>query len=428
MAFMVKMALRSLVFRRRQFSSLFFVCVFGAGVSLASLFLCRGMNAALREKARVYFGGDYVVSGGTSALSIPDAKRITELVRDAFPDGSVVSERFNMLAWSSSLFFDGTEAHVRVINGIDFDSETALLSTMNFSAGGFFSSGEMMARHGILLSRPVSEKLGCTVGSRVTFLTRLPSGFLNTVEFEVTGIFSDSSIFGMYTAYADKSVLMESCGMESGWANRICVQLPEGKTADVEAIREKLSEKIEMFPIVSDKNEFYDMLGSFSVETFAIFPLDAYLGDVEIMEVAMDGVTMFVIIVLVVIVVVGIGSSYKVIVMKRINEIGVYMAIGMGKAAVTGVLSLEAFFLLVAGCAGGLAFSGVICAVMRLFDFSFVPSFDIFLSDGCLNFSFDMLGCAAVIAAVVFVTLLVVVQSVWKSVRIMPVDALANME
>ena len=52
---------RSLIYRKKQYISLFLICFFGTAISLFSLFMSRGMLDSLNEKALVYYGGDLVV-------------------------------------------------------------------------------------------------------------------------------------------------------------------------------------------------------------------------------------------------------------------------------------------------------------------------------------------------------------------------------
>ena len=156
-----------------------------------------------------------------------------------------------------------------------------------------------------------------------------------------------------------------------------------------------------------------------------LIPLSANLNDVEIMELAMDAVISFIIVILTVIIVAGIGSTYRVLIMKRITEIGIYMAVGMKKRSIIFTLLFESFLLLFAGCLFGLVLTGFFCSLISIFDFSFIPSFDMFLEKGNLSPHMDVIKSVAVIASVIIVTLLAVLYSTVKSIKIMPVQALA---
>lgn len=428
---MFKMAFRSIILRRKQFSSLFFVCVFGIGISLSCLYLSKGMLSSLEEKARLYYGGEIaLMCGKYGGINFDNVQESIENIKEDFPKDCVVSNRFAFDASYSSIYFEGTEARLRVINGLDFDNEKKLLSTMNLDKGSILSSNDMKEKKCIILSKPIAKKLDVNIGEKITFLTRLPNGFITTSEFEVAAIFKDSSVFGMYTAYIDIDVLKNACGMNENWANRICVQFPNNQINQkmLSELHKKLSLKLNMFRMIDDKKIFYDELGSLTEDTYAIIPLSANLNDIKIMEIAMHSVISFIIIMLVIIIIAGIGSAYKVIVMKRINEIGVYMALGMKKSRITWTLAQETLLILLSGALSGFLFSMLICGVLRLIDFSFIPSFDIFLSNGILKSAMNIQGTFIVFLSTILVTLLVVIHSVRKSVSIMPVQALTTTE
>ena len=66
----LKMGFRSVLYRKKQYLSLFGVCIVGVGFSLFILFLVAGMLDALESKAKNYYGGDLNFIGGTWSLSI----------------------------------------------------------------------------------------------------------------------------------------------------------------------------------------------------------------------------------------------------------------------------------------------------------------------------------------------------------------------
>ena len=83
----LKMGLRSILYRHKQYLSLFLVCMFGVGVSLFCLFSVRGMLSALEDKARIYYGGDLQFIGGWG-LDQPVSN--TELLVPFFPEDAVI--------------------------------------------------------------------------------------------------------------------------------------------------------------------------------------------------------------------------------------------------------------------------------------------------------------------------------------------------
>lgn len=426
----LKMGLRSLLYRKKQYISLFLVCTVGVGISLFCLFLVEGMLNSLEAKAKLYYGGDFTFIGGQNELTFPNVDDFIEKLTPVFPSGSVVSPRFDFDADYSSFYFEGIEARQRVIKGIDFSKEMKLFQGFNYLEGNPL---KMAGSNGVLLSEPIAETLGVQVGDSITFLLKTIKGYTNTVVLEVHGIFRDSSLFGMYTSYMDISCLRKSYDVDQTWANRICIDFPADfkiTQERVENFQTQLEQKFTMFPLVDDKEIFYESLLNkrFSEPHYALVDLYANLEDLKVLIDAMKIVATFVILILMVIIMVGVSSTYRVIVMKRINEIGIYKAIGMNRMGIFSVLLSETSLLILVGCVVGIIFSWILCGGISLFSFSFIPAFDIFLVDGKLLPKISFLQSLLISLLVYVTTTFAVLFSVQKSVRMTPVDALGVTE
>ncbi len=441
--YQITLGFRSLFYRKRQYFSLFLVCMVGMIISLSSIYIATGMIKSLNTKAKIYYGGDLVfMRSFEKDLSITDYEQYEEEFRHIFAKDAVISSRFDYDARRTSVYYEGTEGFFQTIKGIDFQKEYDLFSRFNFVDGGIsdFAKGE----NGVLISEQMAKTLGARVGDELTFMLMGDTSsmdmmtttyaelkkYINTAQIIVKGIFKDSSVFGMYTAYMDFTYLKQLDGRNENFANRICINFPDREPSTFEVFRYQklLAKKYTMFPVVTDKDRFIKLQPLFTEPTCALIPLSANLKDVKTMEKAMNAIISFVIIVLTLIIIVGIGSTYRVLIMKRINEIGIYMAIGMKKSSIAATLLFESLFLLILGCIAGFLLSQVLCAVLSLVDFSFIPSFDIFLEDGNLNPAVDVIKSIAVISSVVIATLFAVLYSTLKSIKIMPVQALAVTE
>ena len=423
------LGIRSLLYRKKQYISLFLICFFGTGISLFCLFMSKGMILSLSEKAEIYYGGDFcVMSASQDDRRIENYEEKFAEIKQFLPTEAEVSCRYDFSAEeNTSFYYEGEEVRQRVIKGVDFTSSKALFSKLNFLCG---NAEIEKGSNKILISEPIAKKLGASLGDEIILYLRTINGYINTVPLVINGIFQDSSVFGMYTTYMDFTFLRETYGRDAGFANRICVDfpgvsgLPEAKLREIQKL---LETKYKMFPLVQDKNEFY-FAPDLTPDTLAMIPLKANLNDVKILKSAMTAIITLVIVLLVIIIVAGIGSTYRVIVMKRINEIGVYMAIGMKKRAIMQSLLLESLFLLLSGCAAGFIFAELLCRIFSVFKFTFIPSFSIFLTKGYLHPVLDAKGLVMLLASVVIVTLTAVFYSVRKCVSIMPCEAISANE
>lgn len=425
----IKLGARSLLYRKKQYISLFLICLFGTGISLFCLFMSKGMLLSLSQKAEVYYGGDFcIMSGSWDERRIENYENLLTEIDQLLPPEAELSARYDFSAEDlTSFYYEGEEVRQRVIKGVDFAASKALFSKFNFKCG---NAEIERGSNKVLISEPIAKKLGAGLGDEITLYLRTIDGYINTVPLVINGIFQDSSVFGMYTTYMDFTFLRQVYGRDPGFANRICVDFPETSGLSDEKILEiqkLLESKYKMFPLVDDKNEFYNAPDA-SSDTLALIALKANLNDVKILKNAMTAIITLIIVLLVIIIVAGIGSTYRVIVMKRINEIGVYMAIGMKKKAIMQSLLFESLFLLLSGCTAGLIFAEILCRIFAGIKFTFIPSFSIFLTKGYLHPVLDGKGLVLLLASVIFVTLCAVFYSVRKCVSIMPCQAISANE
>lgn len=429
--YQIKLGLRSLLYRKSQYVSLFLVCAVGVAISLAAIFVSNGMIKAMTSKAEVYYGGDLVFMGvkDDGVIQYIDWEKYVPALEKIFGKGAVVSPRQDFVAEHSAFYFEGSQALQKTIKGIDFEKEAALFEKLCFTEGGIDG---MKGTNGVIISKPIADKLGVHAGDSMTFMLETYNNEKNTLDVVVKGIFQDSSAFGMYTSYMDFDFL-KAAYARPGYktiANRISINFPRRNLTrkDIARFQSELEKVYDMAPVVTDKEDFIGDDVWFDKITYGIIPLEANLTDVKILQKAMDAIVSFIIVMLTIIIIAGIGSTYRVLIMKRINEIGIYMAIGMKKRSITAALLFESLVLLLFGCVAGLLLSGVICGVLSIPSFSFIPAFDMFLVKGNLAPSFDVLKSVTVIVAVIAVTLLAVLYSTYKSIKILPVQALATTE
>ena len=420
----LKMGLRSLIYRRKQYLSLFLVCLFGVGVSLFCLYSVNGMLSALEDKARIYYGGDLQFIGGWN-LDQPVSN--IDSISDIFPEGSVIAERYDFGADYAALYFEGTGVRQRIIKGVNFEKEKALFANFNYIEG---SAEGIYGTNGILLSEPIAQMLEVHVGDQVTFMLRNAAWQINTVPMIVKGIFRDSSLFGMYTSYMDRELLSNAYGYSPSYCNRICIMLPEGTPSakEIQYYQSRLSERFSMYRIVEDKNEYYDNVLNTENQPYALIKLSANLQEIQIIIDAMKAIVSFIIIMLLIIIVTGVSSTFRVIAMKRINEIGIYKAIGMKRMKIYGMLLAETLLLIVAGCIAGYLFSCLLTGIVGLFDLSFIPAFDIFLINGKMKGIISFVYFLGIFVVVLVTTLAAVMFAVKKSVSVTPCQALAVTE
>ncbi len=425
------LALRSILMRRKQYFPLFLVCAVCSGVSFFVFFLSNGMTEAFRDKARIYYGGDFQLLGGRAAIQIDDTEELLSILEPLVPPNVLIASRV-VVGGSNSLFYEGAEVPLRVIIGVDFETEQSLFNRFTYASqasGAAPDPAQLAGTNSILLSERTATRLGAREGDAVTFFCRTVQGYLNSVDFRVAGIFLDSSVLGLYTAYCDKAVLRAAMGMPENLSHRISFIFPDPPSEkDIEQYQARFSEVFNIYPLVSDKQLFYNDLLYRRIfgdtPTYAIITLDANQEDVGELSAAMNAVFAVIIVMLSLIIVVGISSTYRVIVLRRVSEIGIYMSIGMRSRRIASLLFLETMFLLVAGIVCGLLICAALCCAAGFIDLSSIPGIDIFLNQGVLT-PIPAFAPAAVFCLVVLVTTgLAVLFTIRRIVTVSPVEAI----
>ncbi|MCR5080976.1 MAG: FtsX-like permease family protein [Treponema sp.] len=424
-----KISIRSLLSKWKQYISLFIVTIFGVGISLFLLFAVKGMLSAMATKAKIYYGGDLQILGGTDSLEFFNADELREKIEAVMPENAVVSKRYTLRANDVLLYNNGMEARFRQMIGVDFNREKELFKRFNYVDG---SAENITEKNGILLSQPIAELLGVHAGDEIDLHVLANGPGKGAVKLIVKGIFHDSSVFGMYTIYFDFDFLISLNNKPEGFANRIGVYFPDGSFKEKKAKKYQkiLESAINMYPLVEDKDEFYDKINEkiFEEPTFALITIDSSMEELTVIIEAMNWVSMLIILALVVIIIVGVSSTYRVLIMKRINEIGIFKAIGMSRFNIYRVLISETACLMLAGCIIGFMLAVFFSWILSLFNLSFIPAFDVFLSNGFIIPKIEVAN-ALIMEAIIFVTTLAaVVLSIRKAVRITPVQALSTTE
>ena len=92
------------------------------------------------------------------------------------------------------------------------------------------------------------------------------------------------------------------------------------------------------------------------------------------------------------------------------------------------MLLTETALLVVAGCIAGFVFAVLLCFSAKFINLSFIPAFDIFLSNGVLAPNINIVYFLIISLAVIVTTMLAVYLRIRKSVAIPPCEALATTE
>lgn len=428
-------AIKSLISRAKQYQSLFAVCAVGVCVMLSVLMITDGMIDSMTEKMRQYYGGDFMILGDDSGSdysldSLASYQKMIDSLKEVLPTSAQISYRYKKTSGDKSLFFEGVSVKQRSIQGVVFSDEKELFKKFNFIEGGI---EDRPSHDGILLSQPAAEKLGVHIGDNIVLLIETIYGNQNTVNLVVTGIFQDSSVFGMYTSYVDYLALMEGLGFSgidkmSYPIDEICVYYSNGvpNKKELQRVHNELEKRFDMFPLSYDKSAWQDYAIPEGKRIYALIPLSANVSDLQKLSMALRAIVALIVVMLVVIISVGISSTFRVIVLKRAVESGTFRALGMKPSGLMALYFTEILLLLISGSLVGFVASIIIVNVASIYNLSFVSGFDLFLTGGHLA-PVLYAAEAGFLLAIIFVTTLgAVLFTLRKLVHISPVGALAT--
>lgn len=418
-------AVKSLLNRAKQYRSLFSVSAVGVCIMISVLMITDGMLNSMTEKNRQYYGGDFMLLGPYETYD--EALPVSEFLASQIPPEkeAEVSMRYMKKSGRKVLYFEGVGAQIRSLQGVNFSAEKSLFGKFTFVSG---NAEQRPSHDGILLSSPVAKKLGVKEGDSIVLMLDSDSGYKNTVTLVVQGVFLDSSVFGMYTAYIDYDAMMKVYGFERPIVDRICVYYPKGAPSrkDMQALSRRLSEKYRMLGVAESKDEWQDYDGSVSGEAFMIIPLEANIDELQKVASALHAIVLLIVIMLVVIISVGISSTFRVIVMKRAVESGTFRALGMKPSGLMMLYFTEVLFLLITGCVIGMLGALLVTKISSGYNLSFISGFDAFLTGGHLAPLLNAGEAAALMGIILVTTLGAVLFTLRKLIHISPVGALAT--
>jgi putative ABC transport system permease protein len=187
----------------------------------------------------------------------------------------------------------------------------------------YIAEGEYLdERGGILLGKPLAEKIGVTAGDYVTLKAVDTEGIQNAAEARIRGLFD----FG-YPAldeevvYADITTMSSLLSMEDG-ITKLIVALESGY--EEEPVIQKITASLDVMGVSGDVRIWKD---------FAQTTVSAVQGD--------SAAFWMMLIILYVLIIIGILNSMSMTIQERTGEIAAMRAIGMKKKGVFGLFIAE---------------------------------------------------------------------------------------
>ena len=222
--------------------------------------------------------------------------------------------------------------------GVEPEQEAKLGSSIHITAGRQITDKDIF---GLMAGQGLAAGLKLKPGDYVTLVASTHEGALNSLDFEVIGIFASFS--NDYDARAVKIPLaaaQELLGTQS--VNALVVTL--GKTSDTERIAERLKEQLGAYGLEvktwTELNDFYEKTVELYKSQFRVLQL-----------------------IILVMVLLSVANSVNMSIFERVGEFGTMMALGNRNSQVVQLILTESMLLGLAGGVLGLGF-GILCALM----------------------------------------------------------------
>ena len=243
-----------------------------------------------------------------------------------------------------------------VINGIYPDKEIKVTQLFNaMIAGEYLTDADQIP---IIIGKKLAKKLNAEVGDKLILSVPGIEGDVSYGAFILKGIYNtNNNMFDGVQAYIKKSDLAESIGVDESTTSELAVSLFDTELSDeiTASLQAQFSNEVENKSIVIRSWKEIDPTLSMMIDSMSYFSW------------------IFVGIILIALAF-GIVNTMLMVVLERVHEIGMLMAIGMNKFRVFMMIMWETFFLSFTGGIAGMLFSAAFIAYFKHYgmDFSIV--------------------------------------------------------
>jgi ABC-type lipoprotein release transport system permease subunit len=416
----LQIAARNLTRHTRR--NLFLGGALGAVTGLLVLLgaLTSGIESAMMESATtlmtgdVNVGGFFKVTSGSAAPLITDWPRILEATRKAVPEIDFYTVRGR--GWAKAV--SETASMDMVVGGVEIAKEPGVRRVLQPVQG---SLDELAKPNTILLFQGQAERLKVSAGDVITFSAPTQRGVNNTVDVRVGVVAKNVGLLSGFTCFMQADSLRQLYGLTPTATGAIHLFLKDRAASKAVAARLRAVLAEQQWRIMEpDPQPYYMKLfqtvpsEDWTGQKLDITTWEDELGQFKQLITGLRVLTGLLVFILMVVVIIGILNTLAIAIRERTREIGTLRAIGMQRRKVLTLFVLEAALLGVSGCATGALGAALVAGGLNLAHIRVPEAIQLFLSQEFLHFQLD---AAAAVSAVVTLTLVTVVASVYPAVR-----------
>jgi putative ABC transport system permease protein len=216
-----------------------------------------------------------------------------------------------------------------------FHSAERISRYLNDSCGSYF---ENVKRNPVVIGEKLAKKLNVRIRSKIVIAVQQLDGTPTEGAFRVTGIFkTNNTTFDEMNLFVRDIDLQRLTGLDADQTHEIAVLLKD------ESILNSTQEKF--------KNRF---------PALDVMTWQELQPDLGMMTQYMNVMLYIFIVIILLALGFGIVNTMMMVVLERVKELGMLMAVGMNKARVFRMIMLETIFLSITGAILGMAISSII--------------------------------------------------------------------
>ncbi len=293
--------------------------IFSMGFSIGMIE--QRINTAIKtETSNIQLHHKNYISTNEMDYIIPDIQQLKNKIEQK----NSVSAASSRLISQAMITSAETGSGVKLV-GINPEDEEKVTNIHEKVIDGAYLEG--IKRNPILIGQKLAEKLNVKIRSKVVVTLQQADGTMTTGAFRVAGIYKTSNTtYDELVAFVKFEDLSKITGIKEGSGHEIAVYLNENDMTN--PVKEEL------------KNEYPDL---------EVLSWGEILPDLGYMNDSMSSYMYIFIIIILAALLFGIINTMLMVILERVKELGMLMAIGMNKLRVFMMIVLETIFLSITG-------------------------------------------------------------------------------
>jgi putative ABC transport system permease protein len=382
--------------------------------------LTAGIEGAMMESATtlmtgdVNVGGFFKVTAGSAAPLVSDYPKVLEATRQAVPELDFLTVRGR--GWAKAVSETGSMD--LVLGGVEIDKEPGVRRVLQPLQGKL---DDLLQPDTILLFQGQAERLKVGVGDVLTLSAPTARGVNNTADVRVAVVVKNVGLLSGFSAFVPAGSLLRLYGISSTTTGAIHLFLKDRAASSTVAARLRDVLKAGGWRVMEpDPQPYYMKLfltvpaSDWTGQQLDVTTWSDELGNFKQIINGLKAFTALLTFLLMVVVIIGILNTMAIAIRERTREIGTLRAIGMQRRKVLWLFVLEMGLLSSLGCALGALAAVAVAAGLNAAHLKVPAAVELFLSQEFLHFD---LQPGAALGAVVVLSLVTVVASIWPAVR-----------